>query len=1167
MADEPQKSPARPAGGEVAKREEAILAFWKEHSIFEKSVAKDAPKGEFVFYEGPPTANGRPGIHHLEARAFKDIIPRYRTMRGYHVRRKAGWDTHGLPVELEVEKELGTKTKKEIESYGIAAFNKKCKESVLRYISEWRTFTDRIGYWVDHDDTYYTFDNSYIESVWAILKRIHERKLLYKDYKVVPWCPRCGTALSSHEVAQGYADVKDTSVYVKFKIKNPEKIGINGNAYVLAWTTTPWTLPGNVALAVGENIEYVGWTQSLNETYILAGSRFNALGIQAVTPYQFKGSDLIGLEYEPLFPFLQTSAPETERTKLQNAYKVYAADFVSTEDGTGIVHTAVMYGAEDFELGTRVGLPKHHLVKPDGTFSNDVGAFAGVFVKDADKQIIADLQARGLLFKEEVIEHSYPFCWRCKTPLLYYATDSWYIRMSDIKGDLIRENQEIHWEPEHIRDGRFGEWLNELKDWAISRSRYWGTPIPIWESSDGSRLVIGSRDDLIRRMKRSGNRYFLMRHGEAENNVHNVLNSSNDEPCPLTTLGQEQAREGAERMSVAPDLIISSPLIRAHDTAKIAARVFGIDESAIVLDERIRELNFGSLNGKERIAYLEKFAHVSERFTIDADGIETWREVRARVDAFLEDMEREHTGKTILIVSHDTPLLLMHGIAHGYTEREVAARAHAEERGGYSIKNGQIDEIAYVPLPKNDLGEVDYHRPYIDTVVLYDESGREYRRIPDVLDVWFDSGAMPFAQDHYPFERRAWVEGDGYPADYICEAIDQTRGWFYTLHAIGNLMERGKAYENVICLGHLLDAQGKKMSKSVGNVVDPWAMIPKYGVDALRYFMFTVNAPGDSKNFDERLVGEIVKKHLGRLGNVLSFYELYADNTGRSQDSTHVLDRWILSRLNTIIAEMTNRFDRYEVDRAVRYIGECIDELSAWYVRRSRDRFKSEEGDATQARATLRAVLFDLSRLMAPAMPFFSEHLYQRVKEEDDPESVHLAAWPEEGKRDPELLTAMEEARRLVRFALEKRDTAGIKVRQPLATLWIPKAVFDQLSQWEDLFGVIADEVNVKRVDVRDDLEPGTVMLDTELTPALKEEGFMRDLMRWIQDARKKAGLSPSDEARIVIGGGSEAREIIERRAVEIRKAARAQHISLEEPGSETQTVGGYLVSVSVTRA
>jgi len=844
------------------------------------------------------------------------------------VRRKNGRDTHGLPVEREVEKEIGSKNKKDIEAFGIAQFNAKCKESVLRYIGDWKVFSERIAFWTR--DAYFTFENSYIESVWNILKTAHGRSLIYKDYKVVPWCPRCGTALSSHEVAQGYDSARDPAVYVKFKVTGKSE-------YILAWTTTPWTLPGNVALAVGADVEYAK-VRTPHEILWVAQSRLSVLGVDFEVLEGKKGSELVGMEYDPLYPFLKISAPLSQHAAFDKAYKVYAADFVSTEDGTGIVHTAVMYGADDFELGTKLGLPKHHLVHEDGTFSHHAGPFAGLFVKKADQAIIDDLRERDLLFRQETVEHTYPFCWRCKTPLLYYARDSWYIRMSELKQELIAENEKIHWEPEHIREGRFGEWLRDLKDWAISRSRYWGTPLPFWEC----------------------------------------------EKCKqFTVLGSVQE---------------------------------------------------------------------------------------------LHERSKEH-------------------------------------------------------VPEN----LDLHRPFIDAYTIECDCGGDMKRVPEVLDVWFDSGAMPFAQDHYPFENKEVA----YPAQYITEAIDQTRGWFYTLHAVGGILGRGRAFSNVICLGHILDAKGKKMSKSQGNIVVPSAAIDKYGVDALRFFMYTVNAPGESKNFDERLVDEIVKKNLGRLGNVLSFWKLYDSAILRSDKSSHVLDRWILARLNQLVNEATAGFEGYKLDSAMRPITLFIDDLSAWYLRRSRDRFKEDGAEKKLALSVLRHVLYTLSLVMAPSMPFFAEHLFQAVREVQDAESVHLAAWPTTGTRgfwtrmfggdEKGILEAMAEARSIVTRALEARDGAKIKVRQPLATLFIPAT--SKLSK--EYLAVIAEEVNVKKVEKRG----ADVALDTVMTPELKEEGYLRDTIRAIQVFRKESGLKPGEPATYSVTVSPEERAIIEKNLEHIKKA------------------------------
>ncbi len=965
---------------EVALREEETLKFWQENDIFKKSLGKGATKGEFVFYEGPPTANGRPGIHHLESRAFKDSIPRYRTMRGYHVRRKAGWDTHGLPVELGVEKEIGAKSKKDIEAFGIAEFNKKCKESVLQYIDEWKAFTDRIAFWVDHDSTYFTFDNTYIESVWSILKVAHERKLLYKDYKILPWCPRCGTGLSSHEVAQGYKDVKDIAVTVKFEAADTP------GTYFLAWTTTPWTLPGNVALAVGAEITYVKVTNE-SGSYILAKEAYEKTK-EAFHPTQavveMKGHELVGASYKPLFDYYVKDEKLKNR---ENGWKVYAADFVTSDSGTGIAHEAPAFGADDWELSKKFNLPFVQHVNPDGTMKSEVTAFAGMDVKpksDDDKtrlgtdiEVLRYLQENNLFFSKENITHSYPHCWRCNTPLLYYATSSWYIAVTKIKDDLIRENEEIFWEPEHIKKGRFGEWLRELKDWAISRSRYWGTPLPIWECGECKHFdVIGS----IAQLKEKA--------GSAPNDLHRPY----------------------------------------------------------------------------------------------------------------------------------------------------------------------VDDLSY-PCTKCD---------------------NTMKRVPEVLDVWFDSGAMPFAQDHYPFATKDVL----YPADFISEAIDQTRGWFYTLHAVGGIMGRGKAYKNVVCLGHILDANGKKMSKSVGNIVEPNSMINKYGVDALRYFMFTVSAPGDSKNFDERIVDEIVKKNFGRLGNVLAFWKLYDDGTPRDWKSANVLDRWILARLDQLIVEVTAGFEKYQLDSATRPIAGFIDDLSVWYLRRSRDRFSAKGGSASggkdteallkdkhNALATMRYVLHRLALVMAPTMPFFAEYLFQAVREGEDEESVHLAQWPDasatpnfiermlgRGSENEKLIAAMKVARDIVTQALEAREKAGIKVRQPLSTLTINVEVPQELRP------VIADEVNVKSIVIGT-----TVALDTTITEELKEEGFVRELIREIQSARKETGLHPQDLAVVTLGGDTEARRLIEKYDSKIRLTVNAKDIVLEGAGEGGKSVAGFRISISLT--
>jgi isoleucyl-tRNA synthetase len=1145
-----------------ALREERILSFWKDKDIFNKSLNKASPKGEFVFYEGPPTANGRPGIHHLEARAFKDVIPRYRTMRGYHVRRKGGWDTHGLPVELQVEKELGLKSKKEIESYGIEKFNDKCKESVWKYVHEWEDFTNRMGYWVDLKDPYITYKSDYMESVWNVIKTADEKGLLYKDYKVVPWCPRCGTALSSHELAQGYEDVKDLSVYVKFKIKNTQQIGsLGNNAYLLAWTTTPWTLPGNVGLAVNLEKIYRAYQINPGEYLIAAVDRAETLGLKDPNPgYQYTGGNLVGLSYEPLYPFEKDNLTGAEKDKLANAFKVYAADFVTTADGTGIVHIAPMYGQDDFELGTKVGLPKYHLVNEDGTFKKETGFLAGKFVKDeaTDVEIIKDLAHRGLLFHKEKHEHSYPFCWRCHTPLIYFARDSWYIRMSSLRNKLIKENEGINWEPSYIKEGRFGEWLREVKDWAISRERYWGTPLPVWICEKcGEKKVVGSVAELKRKPR---NTYYVMRHGEAENNIKGVLNSDVSKAFHLTQLGRDQAKKAAIEFKGKIDLIFSSPFLRTKETAEAFAEGIGYDKSQIKYDERLREMSMGELEGVNDKELGKIYGNRQESFTSKVKGAENRNEQKRRMGGFIEDVDSKYEGKNILVVSHDGPLLMLQSAAQCL---DIENTLILKPKGFFYLKNAEIKKLDFALLPHNHEYELDLHRPFIDEVKLPCSCGGEMRRVKEVMDVWFDSGSMPFAQDHYPFENKAFIDGSlfkkakGYPADFISEAIDQTRGWFYTLHAIGTIMGHGKAFKNVICLGLLLDSQGKKMSKSIGNVVNPIEMMDKYGADALRFWMYSINQAGESKNFEEKTVDEVIKKVFNLASNVAAFYKMYGDKSkeqkGNSKNkSQNILDQWIIAKLNQLIENTTANLDKYVLLEPTRAIRDFIADLSQWYLRRSRDRFKEEGNDPPVGRhgkqaalATTKHVLLTLAKIMAPFTPFFAEELYQNVG--GDKESVHLDDWPTVGKIDEQLLKDMETVRTIASRGLEARMAAKINVRQPLAALRIKNdGSLRQLAE-EDNIGLvelIKDEVNVKKVEFNASVEKD-VELDTAMTSALKEEGDLRELLRKIQDLRKEKGLSVGDKASLVVP--VELKSLADKFGGEIKKATSLINIEVGE--------------------
>ena len=853
------------------KVEGEILKLWDRIGAFEKSVERRPEDNPFVFYEGPPTANGRPGFHHALARAFKDLIPRYKTMRGYRVERKGGWDCHGLPVELQVEKELGLSGKNDVEKYGVEEFNRLCRESVFRYVEDWREMSARLGFWVDMDNAYWTLDNSYIESVWWALKNLYERDLLYEGYKVTAHCPRDQTSLSSAEVAMGYETVTDPSVYVKLPLVDDEKTSL------LIWTTTPWTLISNTAVAANPDVEYAT-VEVEGERLILARERVEKVLGEADHEVleTTKGRDLEGKKYRRPFDYVPVEDSE-------NLFTVVLGDYVTTTEGTGLVHTAPAYGEDDARTGHRYGLPILHPVKPDGTFDERVGPFAGVFVKEADPGLIEELREKGLLFRAEEHEHPYPHCWRCGTPLLYYAKRAWYARTTAVLDDLLRENENINWVPEHIKWGRFGDWLRNNVDWALSRERYWGTPLPIWRCDNGHTTAIGSVGEL---------------------------------------------------------------------------------------------------------------------------------------------KERSLTG-----------------------------------------------------VPD------DLHRPYVDKVkVRCEECGEEATRVPEVLDAWFDSGSMPFAQRHYPFDETQEDFERHFPADFISEGVDQTRGWFYSLLAASTMLFGRSPYRTCMVLGHVLDAEGKKMSKSRGNVIDPWEVFSKQGADALRWALYTATSPGNPRRFSMDQVDDAVRKHLLTLWNTYSFFVTYARIDGFDPKEDYVapgerslMDRWALSELQLTAMTVTERLDAYDVTAAGRSLGDFVDELSNWYVRRSRRRFWKGEDDLDKkaAHSTLYESLVAVAKLSAPFTPFIAEALYQNLVVNADaaaPESVHLADWSEvnEALVDENLSRDMAAARRVVALGRAARNAAAIKTRQPLREVVVVPEAAEGAPEFRDgvesLRDIVLDELNVKEL-------------------------------------------------------------------------------------------------------
>ena len=1192
MADRKEKEINK---SETALNEERILARWKERKIFEKTLGKTKDGKPFVFYDGPPFATGEPHYGHILAGTIKDAIPRYQTMKGRYVRRQWGWDCHGLPVENEVEKELNLPHKKDIEAYGIGNFNEAARRTVLRYDSLWKEIIPRMGRFVDMERAYKTMDATYTESIWWAFKTLYDKGFAYEGHKVMYVCPRCETPLSQNEVALGYTDLTDISVTVKFELLDAnmrmDANDTNGlqmktnntnepKIYLLAWTTTPWTLPGNTAVAVGSDIDYVkaeikNYPNISDGVYVFSKKDYENYkkeidekkGKHSDATVEilksFKGSELVGKSYKPLFDYY---AGDKNLANRENGWRVYAAPYVTTETGTGIVHLAPAYGEEDLELARKENLPVVHHVGIDGRFKPEVKDFADRYVKQkgdtqsADVEIIKYLSGKGLLFSKEKIVHSYPLCWRCDTPLLNYATPSWFVKVTEIRDKIVSENKRIGWVPKHVGEGRFGKWLLGARDWAISRSRFWGAPLPVWKCAECDKVtVFGGVEELSKKASVSGNRYFVIRHGESEGNHSGTISSDPTNGDHLTEKGKMEVKEAAEKLKddkVKIDRIISSNFTRTKETAEILASELGLPPEHVVIDPRIHEINTGVFNGKKSKEYHDFFSSYLEKFTKTPPGGENLTDVKKRVLEAVHDADKTYRGQTVLFVTHEYPSWMLFATARGATKEEAVRMK--EEKGDEFFKNAEVRELKFPLIPRNPEGELDFHRPYVDEIVFDCECGGISRRIPEVFDCWFESGSMPYAQFHYPFENKEEFEKN-FPADFIAEGLDQTRGWFYSLLVLSAGLFGETPYRHVIVNGIILAEDGQKMSKRLKNYPDPTEVADKYGADALRYYLLSSPVVrGEDIAFSEKGVGEVYKKNIARLKNVYAFYELYGEDEEAVADSENILDIWILTRLNQLISETSAAMDSYELDKAAKPIADFIDDLSTWYLRRSRERFKSDnKKDKETALETTKYVLTELSKVLAPFMPFIADDLYLKVTNgEKEPldsargkESVHLESWPETkevSNENREVIDEMRKARGIVSLGLEARAKAGIKVRQPLQTI---KAKSEKLKP--EFTELVKDEVNVKGV-VFDENIAEEVLLDTEITPKLKEEGDLRDLIRAIQDFRKESGLTPKDKIELSVVCGEENAELIKRHESEIKKATLLSVITVnKEAGAE----------------
>jgi isoleucyl-tRNA synthetase len=1092
----------------VNEKELETLKYWEENKIFEKSLenpAGGAPRSAYSFYDGPPFATGMPHHGHILAGTIKDVMPRYKTMQGQAVRRVWGWDCHGLPIENLIEKELSLNSKQDIENLGIEKFTDACAASVMRYDSEWKSVIPRLGRWVDMDNAYKTMDSTYTESVWWAWKQLYDKGLAYEGYKIMHICPRCETPLAQSEVGLEYHDITDMTVTAKFELVD------ESGTFVLAWTTTPWTLPGNTALAVNKNLEYVKVKIAEDENYYIVSKKLSEkvfAGKSILESVDINVNDLLGKKYLPPFNTFNKEDYLNKLENSQNIWKIWHAEFITDESGTGIAHEAPAFGAEDMDLAKANNIPVIKHVLMNGHFvpevEESVPELAGLVVKKKDDSISTDIEVvkwlahNGKLFSKEKIVHSYPLCWRCKTPLLNYATSSWFVDVPKIKSNLLEQNATTKWVPEHMRDGRFGKWLEGAREWAVSRRRYWGAPLPIWKSVKTDEIfVAGSLEDLAKKLT-PNNEYYVMRHGEAKSNVDMIIDCGMDPNNTLTEKGKAQAEDAFKNIDVDFDMVISSPYLRTIETAKYSGK-------NIETDDRLREFNMGVFNGKKVDEYIQNLGDVEYlRLNTRAEGGETHREMMNRCMSLIEDLESKYFGKKILFVTHGGPMRMLIASAELITE-EGLVEDEIKHNAKLYPRNAELRKVNYKKVPRDATGAINLHRPHIDKIVLKDSEGNDMKLIGDVFDCWFESGSMPFAQLHYPFEN-VEVFNQNFPADFIAEGVDQTRGWFYSLLNVGVGLFDKTPFKHVIVNGHVLAKGGEKLSKSLKNYTDPMILVEKFGADAMRYAL--VNSPamrGEAVEFPDTLPEEAYKKNIQRLENVLDFYNMYKKGEVVAHtDSNNVLDRWIIERLHEVINRSVDGYEAYKLDEAVSGVDVFIDDFSTWYLRRSRERLKDGDVDAM---STMKYVFVEFAKCIAPVMPFLAERLYQDVMGTTD--SVHLQSYPVKKEVNQKVLDEMRDVREQVTSLLMIRQKNNMPVRQPLSMATINKNIN------EKYFEVIMEEVNVKAVQIDEDCDGPE--LDLSLDEHLIREGRQRELSREIKDRRKELGLVAGDDIVLFI--------------------------------------------------